>query len=295
MLRTILLIVGVLIILGIAFDGWRRKRKRLQQTQLAGELQQRSVANEAVSVSGIVDNAAQKTEVVNIEPIQSAEIDITEELIVQRAELELAEQNAENILLLKEKFTAPVASGPIPVEIEPLEEVEPSANQKLPEKPVIKSENIQSANQRMPKKVPEDPVEKEKISEVLTLAVMAINSRPFAGYDVIHALQECHLHHGEFDIYHRYKYRNGKGPLCFSVASVIKPGTINPRKVGELSTPGLVLFMELDNPKHDRTVFKQVLATAHELAKTLGGVVCDNNRVPLREGTLQSYADKINL
>jgi cell division protein ZipA len=294
MLRIILLIIGILIILGIAFDGWRRKRKRLKKTQSINQISHKSVD---------VDDKAEISDDDFFDPVvEMSAMPVNEQFSEPRlvkpesTELNAAEISEENILYLKEKFTAsPKQSAPTPIEIEPVRTTEASANQSIPEKPAIKSQTIQSANQSMPKKAGEPPKAPQPTPEILTLTVMSLNARPFAGYDVIRALQECNLHHGEFDIYHRHKYRNGKGPLYFSIASVVKPGTINPRKVGELSTPGLALFMTLDNPKHDRTVFKQALATAHHLAKALGGVVCDNNRVPLREGTLQAYAEKLKL
>lgn len=284
MLRTILLIIGVLIILGIAFDGWRRKKRRLKLTRKTQTIIPEPLAteiNEAVIASVELSDEAILLE----DGIKTAE---SETDVQARAE--------NNIMHLADKFNAEPTSGPIPVEIEPLQQTEDSANQTLPEKKSIKPEMIQSANQRIPKSVaPEKPKKEEAPINVISLTIMAMKSRPFAGYDIIRTLEDNNLHHGEFDIFHRHKYRNGKGPLYFSIASIVKPGTIDPRRVGELSTPGLALFMELDNPKHDRAVFKQALSTAHQIAKSLGGVVCDSQRVPLRESSLQSYAEKINL
>lgn len=295
MLRTILLVTGILIILAIAFDGWRRKQKRLKQASQARRVPSSTNTNDEQRQQVFEDLAEPEPDFETTSTPSTTEIIapvVAEESVVTDED---SATDDTKILELKDKFTVdPSSKGPTPVDIKPLEKDDDSANQELPSTPSIKSENIQSANQAMPPKV-EQAKPELKQPEVITLTIMSIGKRPFAGYDVIKALQDCHLHHGEFDIYHRHKYRNGKGPLLFSVASVVKPGTINPRRVGELSTPGLALFMSLNNPKHDRSVFKQVLATAHEIAKTLGGVVCDQHRVPLREGTLQAYADKINL
>jgi cell division protein ZipA len=280
MLRTILLIIGVLIILAIAFDGWRRKRRRLQQTRLL----QADLAN--------ADPASKK-----IGPLFESEHESDSEVVI--SEIAGSAENTVDFDLPKvvrlEPTFASAPSGPVQLEIEAIQQADASANEALPLQPLVRSDSIKSANQTIPKEAEPTTETATKVPNVISLTVMSIKSRPFAGYDVINALKENHLHHGIYDIYHRHKYRNGKGPLYFSVASVVKPGSINPRKVGELSTPGLALFMSLDNPKHDRIVFKQILATAHQLAKTLGGVVCDDRRVPLRESSLEAYADKINL
>ena len=271
MLRTILLVIGVLIILGIAFDGWQRKQRRLKLAK----------KSQTIIPEAYVSDFAE-----TLDPLPSIEAD---------ALLESTEEadSTNNLAHGNAKVNSEKTSGPTPVEIEPIDNLDVSANQVLPENKPISPSSIQSANQPLPKSIPAEEPEQAKPINVISLTIMAMNSRPFAGYDIIRSLEENNLHHGEFDIYHRHKYRNGKGPLYFSVASIVKPGTIDPRRVGELSTPGLALFMELDNPKHDRVVFKQALATAHQIAKSLGGVVCDQQRVPLRESSLQTYAEKI--
>ena len=159
---------------------------------------------------------------------------------------------------------------------------------------------VKSANEILPKR---EPLKKRPIianvstapSSVMMLTVMSSNNQPFVGHDLLKTLNEANLHFGDYGIYHRHKYKNGKGPLYFSVASVVKPGMLDPQSVTENATPGLALFMKMDNPKHDRITFKQMLATAHELARALGGVVCDDKRVPLRDSTLKFYSEKLNL
>jgi|GEM_PF-3599370 len=293
-LRTILLIIGVLIILGIAFDGWRRKRRRLQKS---------AMHNIEPTIHG---NDTQRDNAENVlsEPDGSSKTDIgasENDNAVRQPGISAVEPTVDSAAPLTEKHEEKVSHlKPNPVKIETIESQDP-ANQAAAQRAAPRLEAIFSANETIPvSKTVEKPKQEvtqtmADMDDVITLTVMSINSRPFAGYDLIKALEENHLHHGEFDIYHRHKYKNGKGPLYFSVASVVNPGVLDPKSLGTLSTPGLALFMRLNNRKHDRIVFKQILATAHQLAKSLGGVVCDTKRVPLREATLQSYAERLDL
>ena len=290
-LRIILLIVGVFIILGIAFDGWRRKRQRLQKNILhTAEPTIHSSDKKQGSV-----NIPQTNQAVTINP--AAEENTVEQL---------SSPITKNAIQRPEKTTqkAPIPKSS-PLEIETIQSRR-SANQAVTQHTAAPPPGpIFSANEAIPTSKMVEPVPaKQEIksesniadaAEMITLTVMSTNSRPFAGYDLVKALEGNYLHQGEFDIYHRHKYKNGKGPLYFSVASVIKPGTLDRKNLGTLSTPGLVLFMRLNNRKHDRIVFKQMLSTAHQLAKLLGGVVCDAKRIPLREATLQAYAEKLDL
>jgi len=292
MLRTILLIIGVIIILAIAIDGWRRKRRHAQFSRALDPMV--VPKKQSTAPSTLIGNTTNETTVSPARTISSAPIEKTPSTSRQQLEFpELAESN---------QFDEPVvemAKAPSgDIEIKKVS-TSLSANDVAVARPSIRPEQIKSANQVLPahERLDNNPAKKVevKMPEVITLTVMSLNSKPFIGYDLINALEANNLHFGEMDIYHRHKYRNGKGPLYFSVASIVRPGTLDPKNLGVLSTPGLALFMQLDNPKHDRIIFKQMLATAHDLAKALNGIVCDERRVPLRESTIQGYNEKLNL
>lgn len=261
MLRIILLVVGIIIILGIAFDGWRRKHRRIKKT----------------AIKDI------EPEVVLKDSLQSRAMELKKQTLLnnQPVNVEASSQLSNEPI----KIEPEIDSEPVSLEIEEVKAAE-SANQELPS---VKSTSISSANEEVP--VEENTI----VDNVVSLTVMATHSCRFAGYDLINALQDNHLHHGDYDIYHRHKYKNGKGPLYFSVASVVDPGTLNPKDLANISTPGVVLFLPTNTPKHDRIVFKHALATAHNLAKTLGGIVCNEKRIPLTEQSMKDYESLLNL
>ena len=295
MLRTILLIIGVIIILAIAIDGWRRKRRHAQFSRAVDPTNKftpkTSYEVDTVSSVRIVSpvNPAVKPSTPTVSSLEAPKTTATPATSTRQQlafpELEISNNEA-------------VARDPRDLEIQTVS-TSPSANDVSSSRPSIRPEQVKSANQAFPahERIENNPPKKveAKMPDVITLTVMSINSKPFIGYDLIRALEANNLHFGDMNIYHRHKYRNGKGPLYFSVASVTRPGTLDPKNLSVLSTPGLALFMQLDNPKHDRIIFKQMLATAHDLAKALNGAVCDDRRVPLRESTIQGYNEKLNL
>jgi cell division protein ZipA len=299
MLRTILLIIGVVIILAIAIDGWRRKRRYVQFSRAVDPTNKftpkASYEVDTVSSVRIVStaNPAVKPSTGTVSSLEAPKTTATPATNT-RQQLAFPELEISN--------NETAARDPKDLEIQTMS-TSPSANDISSSRPSIKPgvrpEQVKSANQAFPAHERSDNNPRKKVEakmpEVITLTVMSINSKPFIGYDLIRALEANNLHFGEMNIYHRHKYRNGKGPLYFSVASVTRPGTLDPKNLSVLSTPGLALFMQLDNPKHDRIIFKQMLATAHDLAKALNGAVCDDRRVPLRESTIQGYNEKLNL
>jgi cell division protein ZipA len=179
--------------------------------------------------------------------------------------------------------TAGIAESEIPAERTPIPTLTEPTPPTLPEAANESlREPLRAQNKPQKAEIGPDP-------NLIMLTVMSLDNKKFRGYDLVKALEENYLHFGQWSIYHRHKYRNGKGPRYFSVASVINPGTLNPERLADLSVPGLALFMPRDNPKHDRIIFRQMLLTAEDLAKRLVGVVCDAERTPLNETSLAKY------
>jgi cell division protein ZipA len=62
---------------------------------------------------------------------------------------------------------------------------------------------------------------------------------------------------------------------------MVKPGTFPFDDMEGFSTPGLMLFAQLDGRPEDLTILEEMIATARKLATTLGGDVLDDTRRPL--------------
>jgi cell division protein ZipA len=106
------------------------------------------------------------------------------------------------------------------------------------------------------------------------------------------ALREQGLSYGARRIYHRI----AGDQALFSVASLVKPGFLDPQEAEAFSTPGLSVFMVLPGPEHPAAAFRDMLSTARQLAKTLNAELFDTeSRTPLtaeRERELQSQVEE---
>jgi cell division protein ZipA len=92
------------------------------------------------------------------------------------------------------------------------------------------------------------------------------------------ALTSRGLRFGLKKIYHRY---DGEQPI-FSVASLTKPGSLDPAEAEGFATPGLSVFMVLPGAKHPLAAFQDMLDTARGLAKALNAELYDTEqRAPL--------------
>lgn len=104
---------------------------------------------------------------------------------------------------------------------------------------------------------------------------------PFKGPEILEVASGCGLHPGEMDIFHCFDTFDDEIRVYFSMANMVKPGRFPFKDMDGFSTPGLVLFAQLEGDPEDMTILDEMLATARKLALSLNGDVLDSTRRPL--------------
>ena len=127
---------------------------------------------------------------------------------------------------------------------------------------------------------------------VIALTVIAPKDRLFTGRAIKNALDNQDLHFGDMQIYHRFTLGSRKQSL-FSVANIVDPGTFLPAELISMKTPGVLLFARLPGPVNGLAVLDAMLDCARQMAEQLDGVVCDEQRQPLTEQTLEALRSRI--
>ncbi len=132
----------------------------------------------------------------------------------------------------------------------------------LPER--AKPARVEAAH--APKKVVEE--------KIVTLLIAEREGTAIFGPKIHAALASQGLSFGDRKIYHRLE----GGRAVFSVASLVKPGILDPADA-QFSTPGLSLFMVLPGPTHPKVALQDMIRTARELAAQLNAEVFDESRL----------------
>ena len=88
------------------------------------------------------------------------------------------------------------------------------------------------------------------------------------------ALQARGLSYGAKKIYHRLEGEHA----IFSVASLVKPGTLDPAEAEGFATPGLSVFLQLPGPVRPVAAFQDMLDTARGLARALHAELYDTEQ-----------------
>lgn len=129
-------------------------------------------------------------------------------------------------------------------------------------------------------------------SEVIVINVMARDGE-FAGSDLQRVLASCGFHYGDMSIYHRHEQHSGKGPKLFSVANVVEPGVFDPEKMVDFTTPGICMFMKLPGPKRPIHAFDIMMDCARKIANLLDADIKDEHHNPMRQQTAEHYRQRV--
>lgn len=124
---------------------------------------------------------------------------------------------------------------------------------------------------------------------ITVLFVARAADDPMQGADIHRALHQLALDPGPG---HSYQ-RSVDGQPWFHIASMLKPGHLDPAEAEAFSTPGLSLFLVLPGPAQPLDAFDDMLATAVRLAGRLGGRVLDARQQPLSEAAAQALRGQV--
>jgi cell division protein ZipA len=135
--------------------------------------------------------------------------------------------------------------------------------------------------------------EGEKLNDLVVLHLIAPLDSPYRGYELLQAMLTAGLRYGKWNIFHRHTQITGRGPILFSLASSVEPGTFDLAKMGSFSTAGLTIFMRTSNVENPGQALEMLWTATQQLVQELGGTVCDEKRVPLSPEKLVSWRSAI--
>jgi cell division protein ZipA len=118
--------------------------------------------------------------------------------------------------------------------------------------------------------------------KLISLLIAEREGAHILGDDLHAALREQGLEYGLRQVYHRLV----DGQPVFSVASLLKPGILDPAQSRGFATPGLAVFMVLPGPVPPLEAFQDMLRTAQSLAGALNAEVYDNRKKPLTSAAI---------
>jgi len=289
-LRDWLIVVGVVIIVGILLDGYRRMRLAKKDSlkmslEMGGNIENTPLDEgfnpELPSGGARVVDSEYFAEQEKLEPQVTAE-DLSDASIESSEPSfdslsKIPELNTNDFKLEADDVSALVADSDSRIELQ----ADGVTQNKIVE--------VAHAGQRKNTKH-EESTEAEQL-----VIVLNVHSKEgsFPGMDIKHLLEACGLEHGEMSIFHRHEEDDLLSPIQFSVANAVEPGYFDPDILHEIATPGVSFFMSLPGPNDYMKAFDYMLETAQCFARNLKGDLKDQDRSILTEQTIKHCRQQI--
>jgi cell division protein ZipA len=266
-IRDWMVVVGVLLIVAVLLDAWRRIRR-----DRSAEVKMKLVDNEELSVApeqdfsmfGELPNGGARV------------VDRSDILRATGYEVGTDKSSPTEHDELVAGMTSTAPDG----DIEDIDWLDGLGSEDGPSEVV----NAQPAPSRLVSQ--EEP-------EVFMFNVVARSKQGFHGGDILHILLACDLRFGDMGFFHRHELEAGRGAVQFSVTNMMQPGVFDIDNMADMATPGLVFFLTLPGPDDMMQAFDYMLETAKAVARNLDADVLDESRSVVSKQTMEHSRQKI--
>jgi cell division protein ZipA len=273
-LRDWLIIIGVVIIVGIVIDGYRRMR-----------LAKKDALKMSLDMGGNFDNTPIDDDYNPELPAGGARVVSSEVLDTGVVKVSDDELNSANTKL--------VASKDDDIKLGPNVKMSADSSTRIKSQVTVETVRSSSVNSSNKSVAQVETNNKDNDALVLVINVHALTHQGFPGSEVKKLLEACGLDHGQMSIFHRHEEDDLLSPIQFSVANAIEPGYFDPDTLDEISTPGVSFFMTLPGPKDYSKAFEYMLETAQCFARNLKGELKDENLSAMTAQTIEHSRQRI--
>lgn len=280
-LREWLIVIGIIVIAGILFDGWRRMRGGKGKLKFRLDRSYSNLPDEEGNAEVLGPSRVLDTH-------KEPELDESDlpSLSASARDREREPKPAKAAKRGKRATAAADAQqGDLNLSAEPRE----------PDLFADSDDDFAAENTRSNGAAPASNSVKElpPAEEVLVISVISRDEGGFKGPALLQNILESGLRFGEMDIFHRHESMAGHGEVLFSMANAVKPGVFDLDDIDHFSTRAVSFFLGLPGPRHPKQAFDVMVAAARKLAHELNGELKDDQRSVLTAQTIEHYRQRI--
>ncbi|KMM84016.1 cell division protein ZipA [Pseudomonas taetrolens] len=276
-LREWLIVIGIVVIAGILFDGWRRMRggkgklKFRLDRSFSNAPDEEETSPELLGPSRVLDTPNHK------------------EPQLDEHDLPSVSMSARDKGSKRSKRGGEPSQGDLNLDLDL--DGGPSLSARdddFPDETRSRGRSVPNVSAVEEKEQPQQAAQ-----EVLVISVISRDPAGFKGPALLQNILESGLRFGEMDIFHRHESMAGNGEVLFSMANAVKPGVFDLDDIDLFSTPAVSFFLGLPGPRHPKQAFDVMVAAARKLSQELNGELKDDQRSVLTAQTIEHYRQRI--
>ena len=129
--------------------------------------------------------------------------------------------------------------------------------------------------------------------EILIVNIMAKNNEAISGKSLLDVFSTEGLKYGQMGIFHRHLNNDGDGPVVYSIANIVEPGSFNFAEMKNETTPGVCIFLSLPTAGSAISAYDDMIDTARTISAKLGCELSDENRSILTKQTIEHGRQRV--
>ena len=155
--------------------------------------------------------------------------------------------------------------------------------------------NAREAKEQQAQAASSDGNQSEAQQDVLVLHLMASKGEHIQGQALMDAVLSCGFLFGGNKFFDRHINDDGTGEVLFSLANLLNPGTFDLKTMAEMETPGVTLFMIVDQLSDPVAAFDTMVEAVDKLVAELDLNVMDESRSSMTKQTIDHYRQRASM
>ncbi|WP_094752015.1 cell division protein ZipA [Psychromonas sp. CD1] len=138
--------------------------------------------------------------------------------------------------------------------------------------------------------------EEEEISkdDIFIFNVVAKEGRRLHGHALLQFFLTSGFRFGEMSLFHRHQHSDGTGPILFSIANMMLPGTFDPINMKQFDCSGVSFFLSAPNTEISiKEAFDMMLIAVEQMADEFDCIVLNAEREKLTEAEFRNYHKRL--
>lgn len=140
----------------------------------------------------------------------------------------------------------------------------------------------------------EDALKVDGVNDIFIFNVVSKEESYLRGHQLLQFFLTSGFRYGEKEIFHRHLNSDGTGPILFSIANMMSPGTFNPPKMKQFHCEGVSFFMTAPNQDINiKESFDMMLTAVQQMADEFDCLVLNAERKPLTVDQFREYNERL--